>query len=239
MAREVLDIVHLYPKEMNIYGDNGNLQGIDWRLRTRGFTTRIHYVGVGDGFPSGTDIIVAGGGQDSGQTRVQADLKRKARTLRDMRDDGVVMLAICGMYQLLGHYFQTGGGVKIDGAGVLDAATFAGDERLIGNITIDSEYGRLVGFENHSGETELGSGILPLGKVVRGAGNSRAADFEGAISHNVFGTYLHGPIVPKNPRLGDELITRALNRRYGIDQLEQLDDSIAVAAAETHAKRPR
>ena len=234
-----LHLVHLYPREMNIYGDNGNVQALEWRLERRGYDVRTHYIGTGDDLPEETDIIISGGGQDSGQSKVQDDLQHKAKTLQAMRDDGVVMLAVCGMYQLLGHYFQTGSGEKIKGAEVLDIVTVAGSERLIGNIVLDSQYGQLVGFENHSGETSLNTGVLPLGRVLSGAGNSRAADFEGAVAHNVFGTYLHGPIVPKNPRLADELIVRALTRRYGISELEHIDDSLASKAASVHAHRPR
>lgn len=232
-------ITHLYPKEMNIYGDNGNVLALQWRLQQRSFAPVIHHVGVGDDLPSQTDIIVCGGGQDSGQGQVQNDLQSKAQTLQAMRDDGVVMLAVCGMYQLLGHYFETGEGRKISGAGVLNITTLAGPERLIGNIILNTQYGQLVGFENHSGETTLGAGTLPLGVVQKGAGNSQAGKFEGAITHNVFGTYLHGPILPKNPQFADELIVRSVNRRYAVTKLEHIDDRLAALAATIHASRPR
>lgn len=234
-----INIAQLYPRAMNIYGDNGNLQALRWRLLKRGFEPVISYVHQGESIPKRTDIIVSGGGQDSGQLKVQADLQTKAEDLRAMRDDGVVMLAVCGMYQLLGHYFETGEGQTIQGAGVINAATKAGSERLIGNIVLESEYGRLVGFENHSGETTLDSDVFPLGRVSKGHGNTKESMFEGAITKNVFGTYLHGPVLPKNPRLADELLTRAVDRRYGIAQLEHLDDTLAGYAATVHAERPR
>ena len=234
-----LKVIQLYPRRMNIYGDNGNVHTIMWRLEKRGFSPELIYIHQKEDLPKDSDIVISGGGQDSGQLKVQDDLQTKSAQLRSMHDDGVTMLAVCGMYQLMGHYFETGEGTKIKGAGVLDITTKAGPERLIGNIILDSQYGRLVGFENHSGETSLNSGVLPLGRVVKGVGNSRAADFEGAVSRNVFGTYLHGPVLPKNPKLADELIVRALDRKYGISQLEHLDDALASKAATKHMARPR
>ena len=236
---KAIHVVQLYPRQMNIYGDNGNLKTVQWRLEKRGYSVKTTYVHQGESFPHDTDIVVCGGGQDSGQSRVQADLQKKAEELRAMRDDGVVMLAVCGMYQLFGHYFETAEGEKIMGASVIDATTKAGPERLIGNIVLDTQFGRMVGFENHSGETTLEAGVLPLGSVMSGAGNSRAANFEGAISHNVFATYLHGPVLPKNPRFADELLVRAIERRHGSTQLEQIDDSLASQAATIHGSRPR
>lgn len=235
---KTIHIVHLYPQEMNIYGDNGNLISLKWRLLQRGFEVKITNIGLGDNLPTDLDILFAGGGQDSGQERIKNDLQNKAVEIRAMAEDGTVMLMICGMYQLFGHYFETGAGNKIPGIGVLDAFTVAGNKRLIGNIVLNSRYGKLVGFENHSGQTYLGENQLSLGKVVRGYGNNQSVKSEGAIINNVFGSYLHGPLLPKNPVLADELLLRALSKRHGITQLEPIDDTIALRAAAIAAKRP-
>ena len=240
MALKTLIIVHLYPKEMNIYGDTGNVKVLIWRLGKRDITAKVAKIGMGQALPSDTDILIAGGGQDSGQEVIKQDLKKRTKDLKAMADDGVSMLTICGTYQLFGHYFKTAEGVKMPGVGIFDAVTDAGDDRMIGNIVIQSPFGRLVGFENHSGQTTLADDQLPLGKVIKGSGNNGSSGKEGAVYKNVFGTYLHGPILPKNPNLADELIRRALERKYGrLDgQLAPIDDGVAKKAAELAAKRP-
>jgi hypothetical protein len=151
-----LTLAHLYPREMNIYGDTGNVLVLRKRLEWRGYQANVVGVHVGDPLPADTDILLGGGGQDATQGEIGRDFTSRGPQLRAMADDGVVMLAICGSYQLLGHHFLTKDGRQIEGVGVLDVVTNGSDQRLIGNNAIDTEWGRLVGFENHSGLTELG-----------------------------------------------------------------------------------
>jgi CobQ-like glutamine amidotransferase family enzyme len=234
-----LTIVHLYPGELNIYGDTGNVLVLRKRLEWRGHTARIVGVNSGDAIPADADMLLGGGGQDAAQGEIGTDFVRRTPTLRAMADDGVVMLTICGSYQLLGHEFLTKDGNRIPGTGVLDVLTRGSDTRLIGNNHIDTEWGRLVGFENHSGLTELGEGARPLGRTVTGRGNNGSDLTEGAVRDNVFGTYLHGPVLAKSPQFADELLRRALARRGHSTDLEQLDDELALAAATVAVGRPR
>jgi CobQ-like glutamine amidotransferase family enzyme len=234
-----LTLVHLYPREMNIYGDTGNVLVLRRRLDWRGLPVTVVPVSVGDRLPNDADILLGGGGQDAAQGEIGADFVSRAATLRAMADDGVVMLAICGTYQLLGHEFLTKAGDRIAGTGVLDVTTTGSDTRLIGNNAVDSPWGRLVGFENHSGLTDLGPGAQPLGRTASGRGNNGRDQTEGAIRNNVFGTYLHGPVLAKSPGFADELLRRALARRGGTGELPPLDDTLALAAAEVAVRRPR
>lgn len=239
VKQKSITITHLYRREMNIYGDTGNVLALKWRLSQRGYNVIIKEVGVGESIDSNTDIVFAGGGQDSGQYKIADDLMTKHKQLRAMHSDGVVFLAICGMYQLLGHSFKTDMG-SIEGVGIFDMETVAGEDRLIGNTVIESKWSQLVGFENHSGRTFLGDTNNTLGIVKKGAGNNDKDYTEGCVSLNAFGTYMHGPALPKNPALADELISRALVRKYGKDvQLGQIDDSYAVMAARIALKLPR
>jgi CobQ-like glutamine amidotransferase family enzyme len=235
----VLTIAHLYPREMNIYGDTGNVLVLRRRLEWRGLGVEVVPVSVGDPLPTRTDVLLGGGGQDAAQGDIGQDFVAKGAVLRAMADDGVVMLAICGSYQLLGHEFLTKDGEHLAGIGVLDVLTRGSDTRLIGNHWLDTEWGRLVGFENHSGLTELGPGAVPLGRTATGRGNNGSDGTEGAVRGNVFGTYLHGPVLAKSPAFADELIRRALSRRGQPTELAALDDSLALAAAEVAAGRPR
>ncbi|MFL6161901.1 MAG: type 1 glutamine amidotransferase [Jatrophihabitantaceae bacterium] len=234
-----LTLVHLYPREMNIYGDTGNVLVLRKRLDWRGLPVTVVPVSVGDPLPTDADILLGGGGQDAAQGEIGADFVGRTATLRAMVEDGVVMLAICGTYQMLGHEFLTKDGDRIAGTGVLDLTTTGSDTRLIGNNAVDTPWGRLVGFENHSGLTELGAGVRPLGRTVAGRGNNGRDLTEGAIRDNVFGTYLHGPVLAKSPGFADELLRRALARRGGSGELPPLDDSLALAAAEVAVRRPR
>ncbi len=240
VKKKSLTICHLYDKEMNIYGDTGNVLALQWRLEQRGIGVESVRCGVDQVLPEKIDIIVAGGGQDSGQFRVAEDLLVKKDTLKGMHEDGVVFLAICGMYQLFGHSFATAEG-EIEGVSIFDMKTTAAESRLIGNVRCTSEaWGELVGFENHSGRTILANTDEALATVVKGAGNNGEDFTEGCVSNNAFGTYLHGPVLPKNPLLADELILRAMERKYGKGvQLAQLDDSYALRAAEVAKKLPR
>lgn len=235
-----LNLVHLYPTEMNIYGDTGNRLILKRRLEWHGYEPVIRLVGVGNKLPTDTDIILGGGGQDSGQAVVVADLAQRKAELNSMADDGVVMLMICGMYQLFGHYFLTQDGQKLPGIGVLDLVTRGSDTRLIGNIVSQTPFGELIGYENHSGLTELADDLRPLGKCPKGQGNNGLDGREGAMRQNVFGSYLHGPILAKNPQFADELLARALTRRLGKrPDLELLEDRLEQAAAKVAKRRPR
>jgi CobQ-like glutamine amidotransferase family enzyme len=233
-------IGHLYPKQMNVYGDMGNVITLRYRLEKRGFNveyTSLH--SLRELKEVRPDILLGGGGQDSNQGLVQSDLLKYARDLKSYCDDGLVGLMICGMYQMLGHRFILPGGSEIGGVGILDIETKAGEDRLIGNVAINSPFGRLVGFENHSGRTYLGAGLTPLGKVMKGAGNNGEDKTEGVICNNIFGTYMHGPALAKNPAFADELIRRTLLTKGVSSELEPLDDFIEHQAAAIAAKRPR
>jgi hypothetical protein len=235
-----LKLVHLYPREMNIYGDTGNVVVLRKRLQWRGLPVEVTPVSVGDPLPNDADILLGGGGQDAAQGEIGADFAARGAQLRAMADDGVVMLAICGSYQMLGHEFITHEGLRIAGVGVLDVVTRGQDGRLIGNNYVDTpDAGRLVGYENHSGLTTLGPGARPLGTSRPGRGNNGQDGTEGAVRDNVIGTYLHGPVLAKSPRFADDLLRRAYRRR-GVDaELEPLDDSLPSLAARVAAARPR
>jgi CobQ-like glutamine amidotransferase family enzyme len=235
-----LVLVHLYPREMNIYGDTGNVLVLRRRLEWRGLPVRVEPVSVGDPLPHDADILLGGGGQDAAQGEIGADFASRGPQLRALADDGVVMLTICGSYQMLGHEFVTQEGRRIAGVGVLDVVTQGQPERLIGNNYVDTpDTGRLVGYENHSGLTTLGPGARPLGTTQPGRGNNGKDGTEGAVRDNVIGTYLHGPVLAKSPRFADELLRRAYARRGETVELEPLDDTLPELAARVAVGRPR
>ncbi len=224
-----LTITHLYPELMNVYGDRGNILALVRRCEWRGIEVRVKPATLGDRLdPGEIDLLFFGGGQDREQEAVAPDLvATKAEALREAAEDGAVYLLVCGGYQLMGKFFRTHEGTEIPGIGVLDAWTIAGERRLIGNVVIrcdwDSRQRTLVGFENHSGKTYLGPACTSLGTALVGAEDQQ----EGAVYRNVFGCYLHGSLLPKNPWFADELIRRALTRRYGMDVLlPPLDDRL-------------
>lgn len=235
-----LRIVHLYAAHMNIYGDAGNVICLRRRLEWRGIGVEVVRVDVGEPFDfAAADIVVAGGGEDRSQVEVAADLVERSAAIHAAVSDGVVFLTICGTYQLFGRRFVTVGGDELPGIGVFAAETVGGTRRMIGNVVVESPWGRLVGFENHSGRTVLDTGQASLGRIVRGHGNDGDSGEEGAVAENCFGTYLHGSVLPKNPHFADELIRRALRRRHGDDvTLESLDDHLELAAADAAAGRP-
>jgi CobQ-like glutamine amidotransferase family enzyme len=236
----MITLVHLYPQEMNIYGDTGNVLVLRKRLQWRGIDVEVVPVSVGDAIPNDADILLGGGGQDAAQGDIGADFVGRGRQLRAMADDGIVILTICGTYQLLGHEFLTHEGRSIGGVSVLDVRTIGSQTRLIGNNSLETPDGfRLVGYENHSGLTELGPGVRPLGTTLPGRGNNGRDRTEGAVRDNVFGTYLHGPVLAKSPAFADELIRRALHHQGRTDELEPLDDSLADRAARVALTRPR
>jgi len=238
-SRELV-LVHLYPREMNIYGDTGNVVVLRKRLEWRGLPVRVVPVSVGDPLPNDADILLGGGGQDAAQGEIGQDFAARGAELRAMADDGVVMLTICGSYQMLGHEFVTQEGERIAGVGVLDVTTQGQSVRLIGNNYVDTvESGRLVGYENHSGLTTLGPGVQPLGRTQPGRGNNGQDGTEGAVRDNVIGTYLHGPVLAKSPRFADDLLRRSFARRGETVQLAPLDDALPEQAARVAVARPR
>ena len=235
MSEPTLRIAHLYADEMNIYGDRGNILALTKRAEWRGISVAVEAIGRGpDPDLSDIDLIFWGGGQDRDQELVFTDAaQHKVGAIRAAIDGGAVVLAVCGGYQLLGEYYVTADGKKLPGLGLVDLHTVQGPNRNIGNIVIEtSDLGltppTLVGFENHSGKTYLGPGLQPLGRVLRGAGNNGEDCFEWVACGNIFGTYLHGSLLPKNPHLADLLIARALRRRS--QALRELDDSVEMAA---------
>jgi hypothetical protein len=197
-------------------------------------------VSIGDPIPRDADILLGGGGQDAAQGEIGVDFAGRGAQLRALSDDGVVMLAICGSYQMLGHEFVTHEGRRIAGVGVLDVVTHGQPERLIGNNWVDTpDAGRLVGYENHSGLTTLGPGAAPLGRTQQGRGNNGKDGTEGAVRDNVIGTYLHGPVLAKSPRFADDLLRRAYARLGAPTDLEPLDDALPEQAARVAVTRPR
>lgn len=235
-----LTIVQLYPKDMNIYGDHGNLLVLKKRAEWHGVATSVIEYNPGDDFPDSVDIIVGGGGQDSGQDVIQQDLLALGPRLKELAESNVPMLMICGLYQLFGTSFKTQDGHTIKGISLLDVETVAGPERLIGNIVTHSEqFGDIIGYENHSGQTFLGDNVKPLGTVIQGAGNNGKDEAEGARYKNVIGSYLHGSLLPKNPAIADWLIEQAAMHKYGSFTPGHTDDRFAKLAREHALKRPR
>jgi len=227
-----LQIAHLYPSLLNVAGDGGNLMAIEQRCAWRGIPTEAVQIEAGD-LPdfSTFDIVLFHGGQDVEMEIVAADLGLKAPSLREAADQGVVIFAVCAGLQLLGERYIPAQGSPMEGAAVLDLVTRGGPQRFMQHaaveVTIEGQRGTIVGFENHSGQTELGPGVQPLGTMVAGAGNNGRDGTEGAVREHVYATYLHGPVLPKNPWLTDQLIRIALERRLGRPVvLAPLDDSV-------------
>jgi CobQ-like glutamine amidotransferase family enzyme len=235
-----LRLLALYPDQMNIYADRGNIVFLKHRCEWRGIGFEYSSAGPGEGFdPGAHDLIYVGGGQDRDQVLVAADLvETKREALADAVDDGAVLLAVCGGYQLLGHSYQLGD-QRVPGLGLADLETVRErGPRLIGNVAIELDLGdgpaTVAGFENHGGRTYLGEGARPLGRVIRGHGNNGRDGYEGVRRLNMFGTYLHGPLLPKNAWLADRLIAMALARREGeAPELAPLDDELESAAHES------
>lgn len=240
MSKGTINLLQLYPRDMNIYGDWGNTLVLKRRLEWHGYDVKLLEYNPGDDFPSEVDLIVGGGGQDSGQSKIGQDLLKIGPTLKRLAEDDVPMLMICGLYQQFGHFFKTRDGEIITGIGLLDIETHGGNERMIGNIVTSSdEFGLIVGYENHSGLTKLGAGVQPLGTVIRGAGNDGKDETEGARYRNVIGTYLHGSLLPKNPSIADWLIEQAATRKFGDFQPTVIEDRFAEEARDIAQRRPR
>jgi CobQ-like glutamine amidotransferase family enzyme len=235
-----LRFLALYPEQMNIYADRGNMLFLKRRCEWRGMGFDYATAGPGESFdPAAHDLIYIGGGQDRDQRLVAADmLTTKRDALAAAVDDGAAVLAVCGGYQLLGHSYELGD-ERIPGLGLADLETVREDgPRLIGNVAIEVDLGNgptvLAGFENHGGRTRLGPGAEPLGRVIKGFGNNGKDGYEGVRSGNLFGTYLHGPVLPKNAWLADRLTVLALARRTGVEpELAPLDDALERAAHES------
>jgi lipid II isoglutaminyl synthase (glutamine-hydrolysing) len=223
-----INVVHLYPREMSIYGDLGNTRCLASRLRWHGYEAVVSPHHPGEDLPEDAHLLVGGGGQDSGQARVEDDLARNADALRALVADGAPMLMICGMYQLFGNAFVTVEGRRLPGLGILDVTTQGNAKRMVGPVVLDTAYGEVVGYENHSGSTLLGKGQQPFGTVRSGLGNNGNDRTEGAVTGSVFGSYLHGPILPANHAFADALIALAVRRATGREfEPAEVDDSIA------------
>ncbi|TCD54242.1 glutamine amidotransferase [Alloscardovia theropitheci] len=246
-----LAIVSLYPKDMNIYGDTGNVKTIALRARLYGYEPRIYKYNVGDAWPEHVDLVLGGGGQDKGQAAISDDLFARSQKIHELAQAGVPMLLICGLYQLFGEYFETNEGVRLPGINVLGVHTVGQDTRMIGNLVEhNAQCGTIVGYENHSGQTFVhDDGTEPWAEVkADGTGNNGVDHTEGARKYNVIGTYMHGSVLPKNPQLADLLIRKAAEHRYGnfepistVEQAEELNrlNAMAKAAAQVAASRPR
>lgn len=254
-AARTLRVAHLYGSLLNLYGDRGNILTLKYRCEKRGIAFEVVDVGLGESVdPSASDLIFVGGGPDREQRRVAEDLVAvKGSALRDAAAAGQVMLAVCGGYQLFGHYYREASGEDMAGVGVFDLRTeHPGDQaqRCIGNIIVELSipevFDRLVvGFENHGGRTYLGPGSTPLARVQTGYGNNGEDGQEGARTGNAFGTYIHGSLLPKNPAFADYLIALALEGRYGAEPLAPLDNGleerarkVAMGIARSGARRP-
>ncbi len=240
-----LNICHLYPDILNLYGDRGNIIAMMHRLRARGIDAAVEECSIGQPLAiEKYDIFFIGGGQDFEQEVLLRDLAgAKASDIRTAVEEEKVFLAICGGYQMLGQYYKTWDGHQLDFIGALDLHTVGAKERMIGNYmfqtTPESGGTVVVGFENHSGKTYLGAGVAPLGMVLEGHGNNGEDHTEGARYKNVFATYSHGSLLPKNPVLCDYILQTALERKYGplSEPLELLDDTLELNAHAYMQKR--
>jgi lipid II isoglutaminyl synthase (glutamine-hydrolysing) len=238
----IVRVAHLYPDYLNIYADRGNIAVLARRAARRGHELEVTAVGMRGAIePGAHDLYYIGGGQDREQLLVSGDLAAKADALKEAHADGAAFLAVCGGYQLLGRGYRGLRGEDMPGVGLLPVETVAGRQRMIGDVLIDTEVGPVAGFENHAGRTLLDPGAEPLGRVVSGFGNDGASGFEGCRLGRAIGTYLHGPLLPRNPRLADWILAQALAHRTGGDppQLAALDDELEAEAHAVSAGRAR
>lgn len=223
-----LTIGHLYPDMLNLYGDRGNIRCFQKRLEWRGIEAELNYFLSGETVDfSGLDLVLLGGGSDREQELVCRYLKQEKHGFQDYVEGGGTMLAVCGGYQLLGKYYKTDK-TMIEGLDILDIYTEWDAKRLTGNIILESTLSKapVVGFENHGGRTYIGD-YTPFGKVMCGYGNTEDAGWEGVVYKNVIGSYLHGPLLPKNPEICDYLLGRALAHKYGEEvRLPELSDEL-------------
>lgn len=238
-------IGHLYPDYLNIYADRGNIAVLTHRARSREVGLEVRAIGMDSPTPADVDLFYVGGGQDSEQSRVAPDLAERGPALRDAVAGGAVVLAVCGGYQLLGRFYRDRSGDEQPGAGVFPMETIAGERRMIGDVLVEcepypGERRTAAGFENHIGRTILDEGAQPLGRVVAGFGNDGASGYEGCRVDNAIGTYLHGPLLPRNPWLADWLLAKAVAHRTGQEPtFPPLADELEAEAHAVSAERAR
>ena len=232
-------IGHLYPDYLNIYADRGNIAVFERRAAWRGIELEVEEIGPEDEVRAGAhDLLYIGGGQDREQALIAPDLATKGESVKAAVEAGAALLAVCGGYQLLGHFYRDRSGAELPGVGLFPLHTVAGERRMIGDVLLECELEpgvrrTLAGFENHAGRTYLDDGAEPLGRVVAGFGNDGESGFEGCRVGKALGTYLHGPLLPRNPWLADWLLAQALAHRQGeAPALEELPDELE---AEAHA----
>jgi lipid II isoglutaminyl synthase (glutamine-hydrolysing) len=233
---------HLYPDYLNIYADRGNIAVLAERARLRGHELDVRSIGMGDRVPSGeVDLFYIGGGQDREQALVARDLAEKTGPLCAAADAGVAFLAVCGGYQLLGRFYRDVAGVELPGIALLPLHTIAGQRRMIGDVLLDCAWAgqSLAGFENHAGRTILDDGAEPLGRVVSGFGNDGASGAEGCRRQRVYGTYLHGPLLPRNPWFADHILAESLAHAGDPTELAPLPDELEAEAHRVSAARAR
>jgi lipid II isoglutaminyl synthase (glutamine-hydrolysing) len=245
-VKQKIVVGHLYPDYLNIYADRGNMAVLERRAAWRGIGFDYRTIGLGEeANPDEYDLYYVGGGQDREQALVAPDLATKGESLQEAVDGGAAFLAVCGGYQLLGRFYRDRSGAELPGIGLLPHHTVAGERRMIGDVLLECELEPghqrpLAGFENHAGRTYLDEGAEPLGRVIAGFGNNGEDGVEGSRVGNVLGTYLHGPLLPRNPWLADWLIGRALSRRLGdVPHLEPLPDDFESSAQRVSADRAR
>jgi CobQ-like glutamine amidotransferase family enzyme len=236
---------HLYPDYLNIYADRGNIAVLVRRAALRGHALEVHGVEPGNPLdPSSFDLLYVGGGQDREQALIAPDLAGRGEAIAAAVETGTAVLAVCGGYQLLGRGYRGRDGSWMPGAGVLPLETVAGERRLIGDVLLEADLGdrgpfTVAGFENHAGRTLLDPGATPLGRVLAGHGNDGASGFEGCRVGAAVGTYLHGPLLPRNPELADWLLARALEHAGASGELEPLSDELERLAHAVSAGRAR
>jgi CobQ-like glutamine amidotransferase family enzyme len=238
----IIRVGHLYPDYLNIYADRGNIAVFARRAAWRGHELQVDDIGMDDPIvPGGHDLYYVGGGQDREQLLVAQNLAYKAQPLIDAVHGGAALLAVCGGYQLLGRGYKGFHGEEMPGVGLLPLETVAGERRMIGDVLLDTDLGPVAGFENHAGRTYLDDGAEPLGRVVSGFGNDGASGHEGCRLLRAVGTYLHGPLLPRNPHLADWLLAQALAHRSGGEppELAPLPDELETQAQAVSAERAR
>jgi hypothetical protein len=235
-----ITVGHLYPDYLNIYADRGNIAVLARRAAARGHALDVRAIGIGDSVPD-VDLFYVGGGQDREQALVAHDLATKSPALHEAVAAGAAFLAVCGGYQLLGRSYRDVAGVELPGIGLLPLETVAGARRMIGDVLLDCNWAgqTLAGFENHAGRTVLDAGAEPLGRVLAGFGNDGKSGYEGCRAGRVYGTYLHGPLLPRNPWFADRLLEDALAHAGVEGQLASLDDELESEAHAVSAERAR
>ena len=237
---------HLYPDYLNIYADRGNMAVLSWRAARRGHELDVRAISLGDPLVAGEhDLLYVGGGQDREQALIAPDLAARSDEIRAALDGGAALLAVCGGYQLLGRFYRDRAGADLPGAGIFPLETVADERRMIGDVLLECELEpgerhTLAGFENHAGRTLLDEGAEPLGRVVHGFGNNGRSGYEGCRLGRAVGTYLHGPLLPRNPWFADWILAQALAHRLGEPpELEPLPDDLERRAHELAAARAR